>query len=365
MSTANGGTPAVTTAPGPVLVTGVTGFIASRIVEQLLARGYRVRGTVRSLGKPGDIDVLRSLPRAPDRLELVEADLTKPGSFDAPARGCALVVHSASPYVITSKDPQRELVDPAVNGTREVLGACQRAESVRRVVLTSSMAAVTDEPPTDRVLTEADWNDQSNLTRNPYYYSKVLAERAAWAFMDQKPPFDLVAINPFMVIGPSLTSSLNTSNKVLVDLVKGVYPAIVSLTWGFVDVRDVADAHVRAAERPNAHGRYLCAGETMSMRTLVGLLAANGYGGHKLPTIGLDNNWGTAIMRLASYTQQKGVGSYLRTHLGRVPRYDTTKIRTELGVTFRPVHQTILDTIADLARWGHFYEPRRRQPSDS
>ena len=357
MDTAYGGLPA-TAGSGPLLVTGASGFIASRIVEHLLARGYRVRGTVRSLRKPGVIDTLRGLPGAPDRLELVEADLAKPGSFDAPARGCAVVLHSASPYVITAKDPQRELVDPAVNGTREVLRACQRAPSVRRVVLTSSMAAVTDEPPNDRVLTEADWNDQSSLNRNPYYYSKVLAERAAWAFMEQRPPFDLVAVNPFMVIGPSLTSSLNTSNKVLVDLVKGVYPAILSLTWGFVDVRDVADAHVRAAEHPKAHGRYLCAGETVSMRSLVGLLAANGYGGAKLPSLGLDNPWGTTIMRLASYTQQHGVGSYLRTHLGRVPRYDTTKIRTELGVTFRPVRETILDTIKDLAKWGHVPPPK-------
>src|SRR5262245_53693329 len=288
MNTANGGLPAAT-GLGPVLVTGATGFIASRIVEHLLARGYRVRGTVRSLMKPGDIDTLRGFPGAPVRLELVEADLTKPGSFDAPARGCALVLHSASPYVISTKDPQRELVDPAVNGTREVLGACQRSQSVRRVVLTSSMAAVTDEPPYDRVLTEADWNDQSSLHRNPYYYSKVLAERAAWAFMEQRPPFDLVVINPFMVIGPSLTSSLNTSNKGLVDLVTGVYPAILSLTWGFVDVRDVADAHARAAEHPKAQGRYLCAGETVSMRSLVGLLAANGYGDARLPSLGLDN----------------------------------------------------------------------------
>jgi dihydroflavonol-4-reductase len=339
---------------GPVLVTGVTGFVASRIVEQLLAGGYRVRGTVRSLKKGGDVDRLRALPLANERLELVEADLVRPGSFDAPATGCEVVMHTASPYTLTVADPQRDLVDPAVNGTREVLGACLRAASIRRVVLTSSMAAVTDEPDSAHVLTEADWNEKSSLDRNPYYYSKTLAERAAWDFVAQrKPAFDLVVINPFGVIGPSLVSSLNVTNQVFVDLLKGTYPGIVGLTWGFVDVRDVATAHIRAMKEKAAHGRYLCAGETISMREVVNLLAANGYDGYRLPKIPLDSGLGHAIVRLASYTQARGVGSYLRTHIGRVPRYDTTKIRTELGLTFRPVRETILETVQDLRRWGH------------
>lgn len=337
-----------------VLVTGATGFIASHIIQRLLAGGQRVRGTVRSLRKPGDIDRLRELPGARERLDLVESDLTQPGSFDAAAVGCDVVMHTASPYAIDVANAQRDLVDPAVNGTREVLTAAVRAGSVRRVVLTSSMAAVTDEPE-DRVLTEADWNTKSSLDRNPYYYSKTMAERAAWAFVEEtKPSFDVVAINPFMVIGPSLTAGLNTSNRLLlIDLLKGTYPGILSLTWGIVDVRDVAEAHVRAMEVPAAQGRYLCVGETMSMRQVVALLRSNGYGNHKLPSLSLDSGIATAIVKLAAATQPKGVGSYLKTHLGRVPRYDTTKIRTQLGVTFRRAADTILDTVRDLEKWGH------------
>jgi len=340
------------TASAPILVTGATGFIASRIVEQLLAAGYWVRGTVRSLKKPGDVNRLRALPFAAEHLELVEADLTRAGSFDAPALGCEAVMHTASPYALTVNDPQTDLVNPAVNGTRAVLGACAKTPSVRRVVLTSSMAAVTDEPDSRYTLTEADWNTKSSLSRNPYYYSKTMAERAAWTFVgEKKPQFDLIAINPFMVIGPSLTAGLNTSNQVLVDIVRGTYPGIISLTWGFVDVRDVAEAHIQAMERPAAHGRYLCAGDTFTMRDIVQLLAEKGYQG--LPRMPLDSPLASAIVRLAAFAESKGVRSYLRTHVGRVPRYDTSKIRRELGIEFRPVKDTILETMEDLKRWGH------------
>lgn len=338
-----------------VLVTGASGFIATHIVAQLLAEQHRVRGTVRSLKKEKELEPLRRLPGAAERLELVEADLLTNGSFDAAAQGMDAVLHTASPYVLDAKDPQTDLVDPAVNGTRNVLGAAQTSPSVKRVVLTSSMAAITDEPEGDHVLTEADWNVKSSLDRNPYYFSKTLAERAAWELVEhQRPGFDLVVVNPFLVIGPSLSPAINTSNQLFVDLLKGTYPGIMNLSWGFVDVRDVADAHVRAMTRPNAKGRYIAAGETIAMRAVVELLAKSGWGkGNKLPKLGMDCAVGDLTVRLSSYLQPKGVGSYLRTHVGRVPRYDTSKIQNELGVRFRPVETSIIDTLDDLARWNH------------
>lgn len=342
-------------APGAlVAVTGASGFIAAHVVRLLLERGYRVRGTVRNPDKAADVAHLRALPGAADRLELVAADLLTPGAFDAAVAGAAAVLHTASPYVLDVEDPQRDLVDPAVEGTRNVLAACARAASVRRVVVTSSMAAITDEPDGDHVLTEADWNTRSSLTRNPYYLSKTLAERAAWAFVDeQRPAWDLVVINPFMVIGPSLSPGLNTSNQLFVDLLAGTYPAIMRLTWGFVDVRDVALAHVLAIETPAAGGRNICAADTIAMREVVELLAGHGHGGRKLPRRGLDCAAGDQVVRLSSYFQPRGVGSYLRTHVGRVPRYDNGKIQRDLGLVFRDVRDTILETVRDLERWGH------------
>lgn len=344
---------------GPVLVTGATGFMASRIIERLLAQGRHVRGTVRSLTTSAGVNIVSRLPGAADRLELVEADLTRPGSFDAPARGCECVMHTASPYVLDVKDPQRDLIDPAVKGTREVLAACVRG-NVTRVVLTSSMAAITDEPERDTVLTEADWNETSSLDRNPYFYSKTMAERAAWSFVaDTQPRLDLVVINPFMMIGPSLTPRINTSNQLFVSLMNGAFPTIVSMSWGFVDVRDVAEAHVLAMNTPSARGRYICAGDVVPMRALVALLVKNGYGAAgRLPTRSLESPFGTWLARLASYRQPKGTGQYLRTHLGRVPRYDTTKIRTDLGLSFRPASVSILETMQNLEQWGHLRKPR-------
>lgn len=337
----------------PVLVTGANGFVASQLVADLLAAGYRVRGTVRSVAK--GVDHLRALPGAAERLELVSADLLQAGAFDGPMRGVTHVLHTASPYSMTVADPQRDLVDPAVQGTRNVLLAAGRAGTVSRVVLTSSMAAITDEPGSDRVLTEADWNVKSTLTRNPYYLSKTLAEREGWRIVEEeRPGFGLVVINPFLVIGPSLTPALNASNQIVADLLRGVYPGVMSLTWGMVDVRDVAHAHVLAMETPGAQGRYLCAAETISMREVVALLREHGHGeGAKLPSFGLDHALGDVVVRLLSYLQPGGIGSYLRTHVGRVPRFDHGKIERDLGLSFRPVRQSLLDTAADLRRWGH------------
>jgi dihydroflavonol-4-reductase len=217
------------------------------------------------------------------------------------------------------------------------------------------MAAITDEPDGDHVLTEADWNTTSTLERNPYYYSKTVAEREAWKISEAG--LRLATINPFLVIGPSLSPELNTSNAILADLLNGAYPGIMRLTWGFVDVRDVARAHVAAIERPHVHGRYLCAATTITMRQVVEQLIALGYVDFPLPKLGLDCALGDYAVRLSSYFQPRGVGSYLRTHIGREPRFDNAKLRSELGIQFRPLEDTIRDTVEDLLRHGHVKTP--------
>ena len=340
-----------------VLVTGATGFIASHAIERLLAHGHSVKGTVRDAKATAKNAHLLAMPGAKERLILVAADLNDADPFSAHVMDVDTIMHMASPYVINVKDPQRDLVDPAVNGTLSMLKAAAKSKTVKRVVLTSSMAAITDEPD-GRVLTEADWNTGSSLTRNPYYYSKALAERAAWDFMArEKPTFDLVVINPFVVVGPSHTKAINSSNQILVDIINGKYPAILALNLGFVDVRDVADAHIAAMEKLEAEGRYITASANMDMTAVVALMRKAGFGHTKLPKIKLTGGFGTGLMKLVSYTQPQGVGSYLRTHLGGVPRFDHSKSVRDLGLRYRTPEASIHDTLTDLTKWGHIPAP--------
>jgi len=144
----------------PVCVTGASGFIAAHVVKQLLEKGYKVKGTVRNLKNRSKYSYLDNLPGAGDRLELVEAELLKEGSFEEAVKGCAYVIHTASPYKIDVKNPQTDLVDPAVKGTLNVLRSCKNISSVKRVVLTSSFAAISDETEKNKVLSEGDWNEK-------------------------------------------------------------------------------------------------------------------------------------------------------------------------------------------------------------
>ena len=337
---------------GTVCVTGATGFIGGHLVEQLLAKGYTVRGTVRDLDGAAD-GFLPGLAGAKERLELVWADLLKQGSFDLPVEGCETVFHVASPFALHADDPQSELVAPAVEGTKNVLDACARSSTVRRVVLTSSLAAMTGRAD-GTLVTEEHWNRHSHAGYNPYYYAKTEAEKAAWAFMDADPrDFDLVVINPVGVFGPSYRESVNTSVGYVRDLMNGSTPAIVDLDVAVVDVRDVATAHIRAMEEPDASGRYLCGHVVLTSRELVDALKAAGYHRHRFPRWGLDSKLGTRVARVVARFQPRGVRQFAHAFMGERLRTDNTKIRTELGIEFRPLGETLGDTAADLIEKGH------------
>lgn len=344
-----------------ILISGATGFIAGHTIERLLHKGFETVGTVRDPDNIAKVAYLKELPGADEHLTLVQADLTDDHPFDA-YTDADVILHMASPYIVNVEDAQRDLVTPAVSGTLSMLRAAAKSSRVKRVVLTSSMAAITDEPD-GRMLTESDWNTQSSLTRNPYYFSKTQAERAAWTFMEtEQPGFDLVVINPFLIIGPAHSKSVNTSNQIFVDIMKGQYPAILDLDWGIVDVRDVADAHIAAIESAHASGRYIAASGNITMQSVTDMMKAQGFGKTKVPSMKLTGAIGTALMKLMSYTQPAGVGSYLRTHLGRHPRFDNTKIQKDLGITFRPPEESLKDTLSDLVKWGHIPAPSKTVP---
>ncbi len=249
----------------PVLVTGATGYVAGWIVKRLLDDGFNVHGTVRDATDRDRLGYLESLSdAAPGTLRLFSANLLETGSFATAMRGCQLVFHTASPFSLNSQEPQRDIVEPAVVGTRNVLAEASCSGNVKRVVVTSSCAAMYGDNADihglpGQMITEADWNRSSSLEHQPYSYSKLLAEREAWEFAKSQQQWDLITINPSLVIGPAL-NHLPTSASF--DLIKGfvngtLKSGVPDFGIGLVDVRDVAAAHCKAAFNRDAAGRYI------------------------------------------------------------------------------------------------------------
>lgn len=252
-----------------VLVTGGTGFIAQHCILALLQRGYRVRTTVRSLAREGEVrKQLEAGGMAADgRLSFVSADLTDDAGWKDAMTGCVYVLHGASPTPSGDQVSEADWIEPAVDGNLRVLSAARDA-GVRRVVLTSAFGAIGVGHRADyrRPFVETDWSD---LTGNvaPYQKSKTLSERAAWDFMQREGGgLELSAVNPVAVLGPVLGADFSHSIRLIKNLLDG-QPGCLNINSGFVDVRDVADLHLLAMTEPAANGeRFLAtAGESMWM----------------------------------------------------------------------------------------------------
>ncbi|KDO35249.1 hypothetical protein SPRG_00094 [Saprolegnia parasitica CBS 223.65] len=311
-----------------VCVTGGSGFLGSYIVKLLLERGYRVKTTVRNIHDAKKVAHLVALPGAAERLELCQADLLEEGSFDKAIEGCVGVFHTASPFFV--KNQTRELlVVPAVQGTLNVLRSCARQATVRRVVLTSSMAAIyvhCDTLPDDHVFTEADWSNEDRMEKLGLWYclSKTVAERTANAFVaETQPAFDLVAMCPTLILGPMLPPTMNESSDKIFKLANGDTKVLSLAGRTLVDVRDVALAHVLGFEKPAANGRYMLVSCYATDKEIVdGMRRVD-------PTI--------AVTATASPGQP-------------APRvnFDTNKARTGLGITFHALDAMLEGTCASL-----------------
>ncbi|KAI9078279.1 hypothetical protein K1719_039781 [Acacia pycnantha] len=279
-------------APGKkvVCVTGASGFIASWLVKFLLLRGYFVRGTVRDPNDSSKTEHLLKLEGAKERLSLIKANLSEEGSFESAVEGCDGVFHTASPVSLSAKDPQGELIEPAVKGTLNVLKSCAKSPSVKRVVLTSSMAAVScnGKPLTSDVIVDETWFSDPEVCKqysqewSGYVLSKTLAEEAAWKFAKEN-NIDMVTINPTMVIGPLLQPTINTSAGAVLILLNGA-KTFPNNAFGWVNVKDVANVHIQAFENPSANGRYCLAESVKHYSEVVNTL-------HQLyPTLQLPHN---------------------------------------------------------------------------
>lgn len=251
---------------------------------------------------------------------------------------------------MTVNDPKKDLLDPALNGTLNLLKSAAKSPSVTRVVVTSSIAAVTDEPETGVTYDESHWNERSSLTRLPYYFSKVQAEKAAFKFVeDTKPQFTLATVNPSIVWGPERGSGINTSNKMLEDVVNGTYPMVMALEWPVVDVRDLALVH--EAVMLGGEGRFLACAGSITMADVCKIIRET-FPNIPVPTRDWTSGFCTSIVKATAFTQPGAVKAYLKNHLGKGFKISNAKSLTLPGVSYRPFKETIIDTLTDLVNKG-------------
>ncbi|KRA39194.1 MULTISPECIES: NAD-dependent epimerase/dehydratase family protein [unclassified Nocardioides] len=328
----------------PVLVTGGSGYVASWIVRQLLEDGRTVRATVRNPQKPKGLEHLHALSEAhPGRLTLHQADLLDEGSFTAAMDGVELVIHTASPFLLGKvKDPQAQLVDPALEGTRNVLASVNATDSVKRVVLTSSVVALHGDncDVVGRPVTEADWNTTSSLEHQPYPYSKTVAEKDAWSIAEAQERWDLVTIHPGLVLGPALTTSSVSGSM---DTMKhftdySLTLGVPKLYLGVVDVRDVARAHIAAGFTPEAKGRYVTNADSISMLGIGRVLAKTFGNKLTFPRMIAPKAAVKLSAPLAGLTRE-----FVEKNVGHPLAYDSSRTTAELGIDFRPVADTITE----------------------
>ena len=335
-----------------VLVTGGSGFIGGHCILQLLAAGHQVRTTVRNFKREGEVRATlnRAGAVSGDQLTFFAADLEKDAGWAEAVTGCEFVLHVASPFPAGVPKHEDDLIVPAREGTLRVLRAA-RVASVKRVVLTSSFAAIGyGHKPQTRPFDETDWTDVNGEGVSAYAKSKTLAERAAWDFIGKEgSSLELSVINPVAVFGPVLGPDFATSILLLKRLMDGAVPGVPKLYFGVVDVRDVADLHIRAMTNPDANGgRFLAvAGNPVSILDIARLLKSRmGAAAKRVPTRQLPD-W---VVRIAALRDP--AIKLILPELGKVKNVTNEKARRVLRWTPRSNDESIIAAAESLVRFG-------------
>ena len=334
-----------------VLVTGGSGFIGGHCILQLLAQGDQVRTTVRSLAREPEVHALlkRAGAQGDDRLTFAAADLERDAGWPEAVAGCDFVLHVASPFPPTVPKHEDELIVPAREGALRVLKAA-RAAGVKRVVLTSSFAAIGyGHKPQTAPFDETSWTDVNGPGVSAYAKSKTLAERAAWDFVAKEGRLELAVVNPVGVFGPVLGPDLSTSVAGVKRLMDGGAPGLPRVGFGLVDVRNVADLHLRAMTAPPAMGqRFLAvAGDFMSLREMALTLKARmGEAARRVPTRELPD-WLVRLAALVDPSLRQVIGE-----LGKTKNATSEKARRLLGWAPRSREDALVATAESLIRLG-------------
>ncbi len=330
---------------GTVLVTGGSGFIGSWCIIELLRRGFDVRATVRNAGREGEVRAaIASHADAGARLQFCMADLTADAGWRDAVAGCDHVLHVASPVSISEPKDPNVLIKPARDGARRVVEAAIKA-SVKRIVLTSSVAAATKSALGDSMSDESVWTNLDDPAVGAYARSKTLAEQTAWELIKAAPPSTTLAtINPSVVLGPVLSKDFSDSVQVVQRLLAGSVPGIPRVGFSIVDVRDLADLHVRAMTMPEAAGqRFIAASHYAWMADVATMLKARLAGdARKVPTRRIPD----FIVRLAGMFDSDLRA--LAPRIGRKREFNSAKARSVLGWQTRSLEDTIVDCARSL-----------------
>ena len=329
-----------------VLVTGATGYIGLHCIHQLLNQGYAVNGSVRSPERKSEIiDALISHDTSVDNLNLFTFNLTEDDGWDEGMEDCDYLLHVASPIALENHN-EDFFVKPAVEGVKRALKFAKK-HNIKKVVLTSSVASIFDSIEEKTYYDESDWSDPNNPTISHYAKSKTLAEKAAWEFIEKENnPFELAVINPALVIGPTLSGDLGESNKAIQMVVTGKMPVAVPLQFGYVDVRDVAAAHILAMQNPKSNGeRFALAEKDLWYKDVAKVLRKNGF--KKAPMFSVPL-WMAKIM--ANFIKELKL---TLPYLGRLRSVEkTSKAKDILGWKPRPAEESILDVAQQVKDMG-------------
>jgi dihydroflavonol-4-reductase len=335
----------------PVAVTGATGYIAGVLVQQLLEQGVTIHASVRDPSKKDHLQYLQDLgEKNPGTIKFFKADLLEEGSFAKCFDGCEIVFHTASPFQLSVDDPQKDLIEPAVKGTKNVLNTVNNTPSVKRVVLTSSIAAIyTDSSESkNNPLNEETWNRTASLKYKPYNLSKTLAEQVAWEMAGSQTQWKLATINPSMVLGPGARfHPSSTSFKLMKSLGDGSMKACPNNGFGVVDVREVATAHIAAAYIPDAKGRHILNAENTGFYEIAKALRSH-FPKYPLPSYKMPKTLLWLIGPTMAGTSRKEISNNCEV----IPNFDHTKSVQELGIKYRPVAKTAEDMFQQLVDEG-------------
>ena len=328
-----------------VFISGISGYIAMHCAQQLLEKGYSINATVRDTKKIDPIKkALKDLSLDVSKIDFFEADLLSDQNWEDAMTGCEDVLHVASPYPLAQPKDENDLIKPAVEGTERVVLLALK-QNVRKIVLTSSVAAISS-GHTKKQFSEEDWSKVDEPIP-AYPKSKALAEKKAWDLINKSnKKTKLTVINPAGVIGPSLTSEVSSTQLIISGLVNGKIPINLPIHIGYVDVRDVALAHVKALESPKSDGeRIILSATELWTKDVSKILRENGYNAPRFS---------------ASVVVAKFLSNFIpilkpsRRFFGKAMTKNSTKAEDILGIKYIDISKSIIDEVESLKRFGKF-----------